>query len=120
MIAAEFGSTAALATFRFQPLSAGKGTKPFRLPPWPRLIALQADGPGGGGGGGGGFPPEVAVTFKLAETLLPGSGLLTLTEYTPALETAPLAVSCSGEIYFVVTDVPPKSTWEPATKLLPE
>src|ERR1700721_2108320 len=94
MIAAEFGSTAAPEIFVFQRLSAGKGRKPFKLPPWPVLIPLQALG-GGGGGGGGGFPPDEAVTVTLTapDTLLPGLGLVTLTAYIPAVASDPVAGS---------------------------
>jgi hypothetical protein len=91
MMAAEFVSTGALAIFLFHKLSAGKGRKPFKLPPWPTLIALHALG----GGGGGGLPPDCDVTVTLipAEVLLPGFGLLTVTANIPALGAVPFAVS---------------------------
>src|SRR5580698_1569739 len=99
IIAPEFGSTGALATFRFHRLSAGKGRKPFKMPPWPVLIPLQALG----GGGGGGFPPpppDCAVTVTLIEpdALLPGLGLLTVTAKVPALVSVPVAVSFAEEL----------------------
>src|ERR1700735_22652 len=119
IIAAEFGSTVAFAIFWFHALSAGKGRNPLRLPPCPRLIALQALA--GGGGGGGGFPPdcEVTVTLMLAEVLLPGFGLLTLTPNIPALASEPVAVSFVDETKVVVTAAPPNNTCAPLTKLLP-
>jgi hypothetical protein len=96
MIAAEFGSTGALEIFRFHKLSAGKGRKPFKLPPWPVLIPLHALG---GGGGGGGFPPDgvVTVTFNEPDALLPGLGLVTLIAYIPAVVSEPVAVSFVAE-----------------------
>src|SRR5580692_9429708 len=96
IIAVEFGSTGALAMFRFHKLSTGKGRKPFRLPPLPTPIALQALG---GGGGGGGFPPDCALTVTLIEpdTLTPGFGLLTLTANVPAEASEPVAVSFVAE-----------------------
>src|SRR5579863_2932357 len=41
MIASELGSTAALKMFWFHALSDGKGMKPFRLAPRPRLMPLH-------------------------------------------------------------------------------
>jgi hypothetical protein len=41
MIASELGSTEALEMSWFHALSAGKGMKPFKLAPRPRLIPLQ-------------------------------------------------------------------------------
>ena len=95
IIAAEFGSTGALAIFWFHKLSAGKGKKPLRLPPWPKLIALHALG----GGGGGGLPPdcEVTVTFTAPELLPPGFGLLTVMANIPAEGAEPVAVSFVAE-----------------------
>src|ERR1700683_88808 len=118
MIAPEFGSTVASAIFWFHALSAGKGRNPLRLPPCPRLIALQALGAGGGGGG---LPPdcEVTVTLMAEEVLLPGFGLLTLTPNIPALDCEPDAVSFVAETKVVVTAAPPNKTCAPLTKLLP-
>jgi hypothetical protein len=86
----------------------------LRLPPCPRLIALQALG-------GGGFPPdcEVTVTLMPEEVLLPGFGLLTLTANIPALDSEPVAVSCVDETTAVFTAAPPNSTCVPLTKLAP-
>src|SRR5271157_1830791 len=42
MMAAELGSTADVEMSWFHALPAGKGRKPFRLAPWPRLMLLQA------------------------------------------------------------------------------
>src|SRR5580700_11955931 len=112
MIAAEFGSTVAFAIFKFHKLSAGKGRNPLRLPPCPKLIALQALG-----GGGGGLPPdcEVTVTLIAEEVLLPGFGLLTLTPNIPALASEPVAVSFVDETKAVLTAAPPNSTCAPLT-----
>ena len=90
--AAEFGSTGALEMSWFHRLSAGNGTKPPRLPPWPGCITLHASG-GGGGGGGGGLPPpdEVTCKFTALETLLPGLGFITVTAIVPTVEAVPVA-----------------------------
>lgn len=111
IIAAEFGSTAALAIFVFHALSAGKGRKPFRLPPWPVLIALHALG----GGGGGGLPPDcdVTVTLIALEVLPPGFGLLTLTANVPADGAEPVAESFVADTKDVVSTAPPNRTCEP-------
>src|ERR1700685_4714193 len=100
IIAAEFGSTVAPAIFWFHALSAGKGRNPLRLPPCPRLIALQALG-----GGGGGLPPDCEVTLTLiaAEVLLPGFGLATLTANIPALDSEPTAGNWVGATTGVVS-----------------
>ena len=42
MMAAEFASMGAEEMSRFHALSLGKGTKPFRLAPWPTASALHA------------------------------------------------------------------------------
>jgi len=90
MIAAEFGSTVAFAIFWFHALSGGKGRKPLRLPPCPRLMPLHASG--------GGLPPvEVTVTLTEPDVLLPGFGLLTETANVPAVVAEPVAVSCIDE-----------------------
>jgi hypothetical protein len=44
MMAAEFASTGALEMSVFHRLSLAKGRNPFRLAPWPRLMALHALG----------------------------------------------------------------------------
>lgn len=52
MTAAELGSTGVEEISVFQRLSAGNGTKPPRLAPWPsdRELQLEVCGEGGGGG----------------------------------------------------------------------
>src|SRR5580704_9817256 len=115
MIAAEFGSTVALATFWFHKLSAGKGRKPFRLAPCPTLTPLHASG-----GGGGGLPPEeVTVTLKGADMLLPGFGLLTITPKLPTVFAEPVAVSVVDETKVVFAEAPPNRTCAPLTKCVP-
>jgi hypothetical protein len=52
MTAAELGSTGVEEMSAFQRLSAGNGTKPPRLAPWPSDRELQLEVCGGGGGGG--------------------------------------------------------------------
>ena len=114
MIAAEFGSTVALAIFWFHKLSAGKGRKPLRLPPCPTVTPLHASG------GGGGLPPDdVTVTLKAPDVLLPGFGLLTVTPKLPAVFAEPVAVSVVDETKVVAAEAPPNKTCAPLTKFVP-
>jgi len=61
----------------------------------------------------------VTVTLIVADALLPGLGLLTLTANVPALDAEPVAVSWPAETYLVAMTAPPKSTCAPGTKLPP-
>src|ERR1700722_5979857 len=116
-MAAEFGSTAALAIFVFQRLSAGKRRKPFKLQPCPMLIPLHALG------GGGGFPPPpdcaVTVTLMEPEALLPGFGFVTDTGNVPALASVPVPVSFVEETKVVVRAEPPNNICAPLTNFDP-
>ena len=113
MMAVEFGSTGAAEMSAFHRLSAGNGTKPFRLALCPRLIALQL---------GGGLPVlllDVTCRFCALEVALPGLGLVTVTANVPADAALPLAESCVEDIKVVVNGVPAKTTCAPLTKPLP-
>jgi hypothetical protein len=110
--AAEFGSTGAAEISLFQRLSAGNGTKPFRLALCPRLIALQL---------GGGVPPLVEVTCKFCDedVALPGLGFITAMENVPAEVSLPVAVSCVEDLNVVASGAPSRSTCAPLTNPLP-
>ena len=98
---AEFGSTGADEMSVFHRLSEGNDTKPLRLPPCPAVITLHA-----GGGGGGGPPPElpeVICKFCAPETLLPGSGFITVTAKVPTEAAVPVALSCVDETKVVAS-----------------
>ena len=103
MIAAEFGSTGAAEMFLFQALSAGNGTKPLRLAPWPRLIPLQvpawATGP--------------TCKFAELELALPGFGFMTVIANVPADEAVPVAVNCADDRNVVLKGEPANSTCAP-------
>jgi hypothetical protein len=111
-MAAEFASTAAEEISLFQRLSAGKGTNPFRLALWPRLIPLQL---------GGGVPPLVEVTCRFWEedVALPGLGFITATANVPADDSLPVAVSCMDDTKVVASGAPARSTSAPLTNPLP-
>src|ERR1700730_13828310 len=101
MIAAEFGSTGAAETFWFHALSAGKGTNPFRLAPWPRLMPLH----------GPAWVPDVPTCrFAVLELALPGLGFITAFANVPADEAAPLAVNCVDDRNIVFSGEPANST----------
>lgn len=93
-------------------MSAEKGTNPFRLALWPRLIPLQL---------GGGVPPVIEVTWKFfeAEVALPGLGFITATEKVPAEDSFPIAVSCVDDTNVVASGPPWKSACAPLTNPLP-
>ena len=99
MIVDEFGSTGAAEMSWFQRLSAGKGTKPFKLALCPRFIPLHVDG----------GPPdvlEVTCRFMLPEVVLPGLGFTTATENVPADMAFPLADNCVEEMNVVARGAP--------------
>jgi len=110
MIAAEFGSTGALAIFWFHKLFAEKVMKPFRLPCTPGVNPLHALG-------GGVFP--VTCTLTDPDEVLPGFGLVTLTENVPGVFAFPVAVSFDALTKVVVSAEPAKVTCAPDTKSLP-
>src|ERR1700730_15704827 len=104
MIAAEFGSTGTTETFWFQALSAGNGTKPFRLAPCPRLMPPHVPA----------WVPDVPTCkFAALELALPGFGFMTAIANVPAGEAAPLAVNCVDDRNVVVSGEPANSTCAP-------
>lgn len=73
-----------MAILWFHRLSAGKGTKPFKLAPWPVLILPQALVCA---------LADVTVAFTALDVAAPGVGLVTVTGNVPADGAAPEAVS---------------------------
>lgn len=100
IIAPELASTGEEEMSVFQRLSAGNGTKPPRLAPWPSAMLLQLEA----------CVEPVTCRLTLDDELLPGDGLLTLMPYVPADETEPVAMSCVAETNVVDKGVAPKST----------
>src|SRR6267143_2942794 len=110
MIAPEFGSTGAAEMFMFQALSAGDGTKPLRLAPWPRLIPLHVPA----------WPPACPTCkFVELELALPGFGFMTVIANVPADEAVPVAVNCADDRNVVFSGEPANITCAPLTKLAP-
>lgn len=109
MMAAEFGSTGAAEILVFHALSAGKGMKPFRLAPCPRLIPLHALG----------GAVELTCKLTLLEVALPGSGFTTVTVKFPAEVAVPVAVNCVAETNDVASAELESVTCAPDTKFVP-
>jgi hypothetical protein len=91
-------------------LSVAKGTKPFRLAPWPRDIWLQLEEA---------WVVAPICRFTEFEVLAPGSGFPTDIGKLPAVAAVPVAVRWVGEIKVVAIGADESSTCAPGTKLLP-